>query len=527
MAETRVDLLHLLEDLRDAYAGSLEETILTELVANALDSGARTIRLDADPAHRTFTVTDDGSGMNRVHLRQFHDIASTTKTRGEGIGFAGVGVKLGLLASEQVLTETRRGAGHVATAWHLATRHRAPWRWVPPPGLVESRGTAVRLTLGNPLSPLLDVGFVESALEEVFRPLLDPAFDEILAPHYPDPVRFIVQQRELARQPTDSTRVPIAVRLGRKRKPSAVGYLTRSAIPVPSARRGLGISTLGKLIREGWDWLGLTPADSEHIAGLIEAPALAECLTLNKADFIRVGRRGMVFLAYRKAIQEAVTEQLALWGDVREAADEARRRRARPVERDLEHVLLALADDFPMLASLVERRPGGQRRLEMARPAAANEAPADDACSAPLVLVGVAGVGEEVAPSPSADTGPRQRPETPQTEAHAGRDGSSGAPAGRQRPAHYGLSIGFVQRPEDGEISRLVDNVVWVNESHPSYRRAAASRSDGYHLALAVALALAPLAVENKDVHAFVTTFLGHWGDAVERPRRRGRSRRR
>ena len=40
MGETRVDLQHLLEDLRDAYTGSLEETILTEVVANALDSGA-------------------------------------------------------------------------------------------------------------------------------------------------------------------------------------------------------------------------------------------------------------------------------------------------------------------------------------------------------------------------------------------------------------------------------------------------------------------------------------------------------
>ncbi len=33
MGETRVDLLHLLEDLRDAYPGSIEETILTEISA--------------------------------------------------------------------------------------------------------------------------------------------------------------------------------------------------------------------------------------------------------------------------------------------------------------------------------------------------------------------------------------------------------------------------------------------------------------------------------------------------------------
>ena len=41
MGETRVDLQHLLEDLRDANTGPLEETILTEVIANALDSGHR------------------------------------------------------------------------------------------------------------------------------------------------------------------------------------------------------------------------------------------------------------------------------------------------------------------------------------------------------------------------------------------------------------------------------------------------------------------------------------------------------
>ena len=44
MGETRVDLLHLLQDLADAYPGDLHETILTETIANALDSGATRIR---------------------------------------------------------------------------------------------------------------------------------------------------------------------------------------------------------------------------------------------------------------------------------------------------------------------------------------------------------------------------------------------------------------------------------------------------------------------------------------------------
>ena len=102
MGETRVDLQHLLEDLRDAYTGALEETILTEIVANALDSGATRISLQSNPADATLTVVDDGRGMQRRDLAKYHDVAASTKARGEGIGFAGVGIKLGLLVSSEV-----------------------------------------------------------------------------------------------------------------------------------------------------------------------------------------------------------------------------------------------------------------------------------------------------------------------------------------------------------------------------------------------------------------------------------------
>jgi len=73
MAETRVDLLRLLEDLRDAYPGAIEETILTEIIANALDSGATVIQLTADAAAASFTIVDNGSGMPRRDLRRHYE----------------------------------------------------------------------------------------------------------------------------------------------------------------------------------------------------------------------------------------------------------------------------------------------------------------------------------------------------------------------------------------------------------------------------------------------------------------------
>jgi hypothetical protein len=83
------------------------------------------------------------------------------------------------------------------------------------------------------------------------------------------------------------------------------------------------------------------------------------------------------------------------------------------------------------------------------------------------------------------------------------------------RPVRYGLTIQFEPRPDSDELARLAESIVWVNESHPAYRRAAASRAEGYHLALSVALALAPLAVEPAEAQRFVTAFLTRWGEAA------------
>src|SRR5437867_8326089 len=368
MGETRVDLLHLLEDLRDAYPGSTEETILTEIVANSLDSGATTITITTDPTAPALTIVDDGEGMRRRELARYHDVAASAKTRGAGIGFAGVGIKIALLVCAEVLTETRRAKHHVASAWHLASRQKAPWRWVPPLDLVAGHGTAVRLTPNNALSPLVDAGFIEGALRRNFQPLFDPALAEILREQYPRSVVFVLNGRGLEPQGWRAQDVaPIAIRTARKRKPAGAGYLIRDASPLPEDVRGLAVTTFGKVIKRGWDWLGVAPSAPDYLGGLIDVPALAECLTLNKADFIRAGARGATYLAYRQAMQEVVSRQLAEWGQAGEPEERARRRAARPVERDLEAVLADLADDFPLLASLVEQRAGGQRRLPVAR----------------------------------------------------------------------------------------------------------------------------------------------------------------
>jgi hypothetical protein len=247
-----------------------------------------------------------------------------------------------------------------------------------------------------------------------------------------------------------------------------------------------------------------------------------------------------------------VARQLAEWGDARDA--EARPRTVR-LERDLERVLEDLADEFPLLRSLVDRRAGGQKRLPM-------PGRGDERVSAPLfanVPLGHESAGEGSA-SPPMGGGPAKPPEgspSPQPESptrspeegsspgdHTLPEGEAPSPSdrqaqsdiaastgtletmsGRRRPARYGLLLQFESRPADSELARLVDSTIWINDAHPAFTRAVASRSVGYHTALAVALALAPLAVEARDEHTFITQFLAHWGSAQAPNRVTGRRR--
>jgi hypothetical protein len=84
-----------------------------------------------------------------------------------------------------------------------------------------------------------------------------------------------------------------------------------------------------------------------------------------------------------------------------------------------------------------------------------------------------------------------------------------------------GIELSFESRPESSHLGRLLESTVWINEAHPAYVRALSSRSEGYHVALTVALTLAPFAVEPHLTHGFVTAFLTHWGEQTANRKRR------
>ncbi|MBI3626606.1 ATP-binding protein [Candidatus Uhrbacteria bacterium] len=375
--ETRVNLRRLLEDIRDAYSSPVEEVIITELIANSLDSGACEIRFDLESADKTLRCVDNGSGMKRQQLKDYHNIAASTKDRGFGIGFAGIGAKLSLLVSEKVITETKGPRGsRAATEWHLASPTRAPWKFIPSADLIPfPKGTAVGIVLSNENSRLLDVDFIRQTIEKHFCPLLDQELmKNFLRYVYPRGVEFFVSGEKMpAVPPLSRNQTFFKVFVGkRSRRPVGYGYLISDMTAHPSSDsgapsgaasgaissgtaplEGMVIATYGKVIKKGWEWLGVMPKSFQKMRGLVELPGLAEILTTNKSDFLSDANSLKKYYRYRKAIQESVLEILAGMGESSFSKPADLSKQIKGFSKKIEQTLDGLITDFPELGSLV------------------------------------------------------------------------------------------------------------------------------------------------------------------------------
>jgi len=503
MGQTRINLKHLLEDIRDSYPFPEEETIVAELVANALDSGASSVRFDPQPGKEALTVLDDGRGMTRRNLKTYHDIAASTKVRGKGIGFAGIGAKLSLLFCSSVVTETRQNKSHHAARWHLESPMKAPWRYIPPAGWVPegASGTAVTFHLSSPNSKLLDPAFLEDVLRRHFEPLLDARFTEAIYNRlYHKPFTFLVGERKLeasASVTTDPARKFFPIHMGARRNLAGYGWVGVHQTGWRLGEGGLGVATYGKVIKRGWEWLGIRPRNPERITGMVEIPGLASLLTTNKADFLKDSSSLKQYYRFRKAVLKTLEPALQELGEWQTPPDAAPRK-AHASQREIEQVVAGLVAEFPELTPLLDAR---RRTIP-----GAGEGEGDGG------EPGSAGMVKEEALGPSDATKETEAPVEKVAEGEPKPD-ETGEPkeAGEKRkPA--GLKIVFDLRPDRAEMGWLSGTTVCVNQAHPAYRRAVEMRSENYHVAVTVAWVLSQYVEDGKPIPDFINRFLAGWG---------------
>jgi len=511
MGETRVNLQHLLEDIRDTYPFPVEEAIVTELVANALDSGASEIRFLANAREKTLTALDNGRGMTPPQLEKYHDIAATTKERGRGIGFAGVGAKLALLVSRDVLTETKSGRSYNATRWRLESSQRAPWELIEPSGILESapHGTAVTLVFAG-ASPLVDAHAVESILQAHFHPLLDETFREIFKSLYADGIRFVINNRPVAAPELIELRerktfvVRSVLSKSAHGKPVGVGFIGKSDEDLPEAQRGIGISAYGKVIKRGWDWVGLTPKHPAQVSGIIEVPALVEILTTSKSDFLKDANSLKKYYRHRKAIQTALDPILRAFGESAPTRERAERE-VRPLEREMERVLGTMLNEYPEIAPLVGRRRTQQPGVNLVPDA---EGPTLGVLAETLAEIA------QVQMSAASSEETSSAPIAAQVEAiiEPSSDGTESARRQEGKRVGPGLMIGFEDASERAELGWLFENTIWINRAHPAFRRAVSGGHEQYHVVLTVAWVLLGHLEDKHSAQQFIGEFLFGWG---------------
>ena len=142
--QSSVNFKNLIKDLADMYPFDVGTVVLIELVANSLDSKATLIDIDYYSQGRSLVVTDNGTGMTQEDFDQYHDFAAGLKTRGMGIGFAGVGAKISFNIASQVITETRSSSYAGGSNWYLESEKNLIWDDIPPSHL-DNHGTRVNV----------------------------------------------------------------------------------------------------------------------------------------------------------------------------------------------------------------------------------------------------------------------------------------------------------------------------------------------------------------------------------------------
>ena len=108
-----IKLLATLENMLGMYEYDRMEVLVLEAVANGIDAGADTIHISfgRDSRGRYIAFHNNGVPMNETDFENYHMVSSSTKKKGEGIGFAGVGAKIFMAAwrDAEIITITGKG----------------------------------------------------------------------------------------------------------------------------------------------------------------------------------------------------------------------------------------------------------------------------------------------------------------------------------------------------------------------------------------------------------------------------------
>lgn len=503
--ESGVNFQNLIRDLADMYPQEVDEVVVVELVANSLDAGATRIAIDYSPSSNVLVITDNGQGMDAGQFDQYHDFAAGLKTRGSGIGFAGVGAKISFNAADRVITETVGPGFSGGSDWHFAANGRLFWEELPVDNL-SGNGTRVEVHFRKGVTP----SYVDSAallrlLQRSYLPLLDAKFLDLYQrlSLYPGDLRFVINGRE--HQPTDvaadfirEARQELTPKISGKRAGFGVLGLADSDYPLGSDIGGVLLCTRGKVIKA--DLFNQFPGSyGPRIFGLVEMPGFIDFITTSKTDFNRGKGRNREFERLYGPLREDFKSWLAGLGV--QAADNQNSGEANRLERELRRI----AESVPELSDFF----GFRNRTKVLQAQDDGETRAEQHDGAEITYPDGDGEGGHHNP------GPLEPGDGPGTALVANPESGTERATPITRQGRHGPRIAFESRADREELAWVDGNTVTINTGHPAYKKAGTNATAKHtHDIFAIAGAIQKFLAgpENAVDTLFVDRMLAAWG---------------
>lgn len=457
--ESSVNFQNLIQDLAEIYPFDVDEVVLVELIANSLDAKPTRISIDFDQNKKSLVVTDNGKGMTANDFEQYHDFAAGLKTRGVGIGFAGVGAKISFNIATRVVTETYRQSFSGGSNWYLQSKKKLIWENIRPEHL-KQHGTRVEVFFSK------DAKLSYSSIDDIIKiikrhylPLLDMNYLELYGQLncYSRDLRFVINGQTI-----DPTEIKQYFNLEKVRefKPKKAGKriglgilgLSSSEYPLGADISGILLCTLGKVIKA--DLFNQFPGSiGSRILGVVEIPGFAEFLTTAKTDFLHGPRHRKFESLYNPVRQEFKSwlEELGVQSQEIIGNNEAIK-----LEKELKKML----DDIPELSDFF----GFRTRKTILQPdnSGTTKARQQEGIEVTFPI----GEGER-----GEGLGPVDEGEQPgQVLSEDKKDGTEPAKP-INRVSRRGPKITFIEATDRKDLAWVEGNNIAINCGHPSYIR--------------------------------------------------------
>jgi len=482
--ETKTNYRKLIQDLREQYPHDPLSTLIIETFANALDAGATNVDIYVDENH--YQIKDNGKGMSAYEFKEYHNVASLTKVKGEGgIGFAGVGAKIYLDRAEHIITETKSRDFYGASKWGFVKNNPVPqWEIIPPTGNITNTGTIVKVKLNPEDSGKL----TKNAIIEVLR----DNYNAVLSGYYC--VREVKVNGEKVEpwKPQEVVKKhDFTIKIGRH---TVKGFFIKSKCSLPDEFQGISVVVCGKTVLKQ-EWFKQFALSSDTITGLIIADHLIEIVTTSKTQLVRTSMLWKKFHAKISIEFSKWLEEIGAKPALPEVSSDISR-----IVKELERSINNLLTNTPELLNL------------------ANSIFQNIMKRSTVIKSDVGGVmGEEAEGLQKISgtlTGPSQGAgvETIGPEEGTGiiESDLGDIKAERvRRRMKSGVKIGFFEKPDDQNEGWIdpASQTITINAGHPAYKIACGLSIEGqvfsvwvYHVLRVVIKVLSKEAEENSEV---------------------------